>query len=95
MGDPPSQEPPMQAEMTQVIPETFSVVLTEKVPAKDKVKMSREIRNATGLDLREVQNLMDAGSVVKSGLSREEAETVKTVLEKAGGSVEVRSEKKE
>ena len=64
----------------------FDVELTEVGP--NKVKVIKVVREATGLGLKEAKALVDgAPKVVKQGVSKEEAEEVKTKLEAEGAKV--------
>ncbi len=67
----------------------FDVILTE-VGAK-KIGVIKEVRKITGLGLKEAKAVVDGvPTPVKEGISKEEAEEVKTALEEAGASVEVK-----
>ena len=66
--------------------DSFDVELTEIGP--NKVKVIKVVREATGLGLKEAKDLVDgAPKVVKQGVSKEEAEEVKTKLEAEGAKV--------
>jgi len=50
-----------------------------------------EVRAITGLGLKEAKEVVDsAPSTVKEGLSRDEADQIKTKLEDAGAGVELK-----
>ena len=67
----------------------FNVELTEVGP--NKVKVIKVVREATGLGLKEAKDLVDsAPKMVKEGVSKEEAEEVKTKLEAEGAKVTVK-----
>ena len=67
----------------------FDVELTEVGP--NKVKVIKVVREATGLGLKEANDLVDsAPKMVKEGVSKEEAEEVKTKLEAEGAKVTVK-----
>ena len=67
----------------------FSVVLTAAGDAK--INVIKAVREITGLGLKEAKDLVDAApKAVREGVSREEADQVKSRLEEAGASVEVR-----
>lgn len=67
----------------------FDVQLTEVGP--NKVKVIKVVREATGLGLKEAKDLVDsAPKMVKEGVSKEEAEEVKTKLEAEGAKVTVK-----
>ena len=64
----------------------FDVELTEVGP--NKVKVIKVVREATGLGLKEAKEVVDgAPKVVKQGVSKEEAEELKTKLEAEGAKV--------
>ena len=68
---------------------TVDVVLTGA--GDKKIQVIKVVRAATGLGLKEAKALVDeAPKPVKEGLDREEAEKLKSELEEAGGSVEVK-----
>ena len=61
----------------------FDVELTEVGP--NKVKVIKVVREATGLGLKEAKEVVDgAPKVVKEGVSKAEAEEMKTKLEAEG-----------
>jgi large subunit ribosomal protein L7/L12 len=65
------------------------VVLTEV--GGQKVPVIKVVRNATGLGLKEAKAVVDAApGPVKEGIDREEAEKLKTELEEAGATVELK-----
>lgn len=64
----------------------FDVELTEVGP--NKVKVIKVVREATGLGLKEAKEVVDgAPKVVKEGVSKAEAEELKTKLEAEGAKV--------
>lgn len=67
----------------------FTVMLTSS--GAEKLKVVKEVKNLLGLGLKEAKDLVDAApSVVKEGASKEEAESLKSALEAAGASVELK-----
>jgi large subunit ribosomal protein L7/L12 len=67
----------------------FDVVLQSA--GDKKIQVIKEVRAATGLGLKEAKALVDeAPNPVKEALSREDAETLKTQLEEAGATVELK-----
>ena len=67
----------------------FDVILTEA--GGQKIQVIKAIRGLTSLGLKEAKELVDsAPKSVKEGASKEEAEDIKTKLEAAGGSVEIK-----
>ena len=68
----------------------FDVELTE-VPAASKIKVIKVVREVTGLGLKEAKALVDgAPKALKEGVSKEDAEAIKTKLEEAGAEVELK-----
>lgn len=66
---------------------SFDVVLTEAGGAK--LAVVKLVKDLTGLGLKEAKELVDgAPKAVKEGVSKEEAESLKTQLEEAGAKVE-------
>lgn len=67
---------------------SFNVVLTSA--GDKKIQVIKAVREATGLGLKEAKDLVDgAPKPVKEGVSKEEAEALKTALEEAGAKVEL------
>jgi len=67
----------------------FDVILSSAGAAK--LQLVKEVKTITGLGLKEAKDLVDgAPGVVKSGVSKEEAESIRKALEEAGASVEVK-----
>src|SRR3954447_17826885 len=68
---------------------TVDVVLTAAGDKKNQV--IKVVRAANGLGLKEAKALVDeAPKPIKEGIERDEADKLKTELEEAGGSVEVK-----
>lgn len=68
---------------------TVDVVLTEV--GGQKVPVIKVVRAATGLGLKEAKALVDeAPKPIKEGIEREEAEKLKSELEEAGATVELK-----
>ncbi|QEC52331.1 LSU ribosomal protein L12P [Anseongella ginsenosidimutans] len=68
---------------------SFDVVLTEAGGAK--LAVVKLVKDLTGLGLKEAKELVDgAPKAVKEGVSKEEAESLKSQLEEAGAKVEVK-----
>ena len=64
----------------------FDVELTEVGP--NKVKVIKVVREVTGLGLKEAKDVVDsAPKAVKTAVSKEEAEDIKTKLEAEGAKV--------
>jgi len=67
----------------------FNVVLTSA--GDSKINVIKAVREITGLGLKEAKDMVDsAPKAIKEGVTREEADTVKSKLEEAGASVEVK-----
>jgi large subunit ribosomal protein L7/L12 len=68
---------------------TFDVILT--AAGEKKIQVIKVVRAATGLGLKEAKALVDeAPKPVKEGLDKAEAEKLKSDLEEAGGSVDLK-----
>src|SRR3954453_16731848 len=69
---------------------TVDVVLTRA--GDKKIQVIKVVRAATGLGLKEAKALVDeAPKPVKEGIERDEAEKLKSELDEAGASVELKS----
>ena len=67
----------------------FDVELTEVGP--NRMPVLKALRSLTGLGLKEVKDLLDsAPALIKQGVSKEEAESVKAELEKEGAKITVK-----
>jgi large subunit ribosomal protein L7/L12 len=56
-----------------------------------KLKVVKEVKTLLGLGLKEAKELVDgAPTVIKSGVAKDEAETIKAALEEAGATVELK-----
>jgi large subunit ribosomal protein L7/L12 len=67
----------------------FAVTLKEA--GAKKIQVIKVVREVTGLGLKEAKDLVDgAPQTVKSGVSKDEANTIKTKLEEQGATVEVK-----
>ena len=67
----------------------FDVVLTGA--GDKKIQVIKVVRAITNLGLKEAKDLVDgAPSPVKEGVAREEADSIKSQLEEAGATVEVK-----
>ncbi|MEG1554128.1 MAG: 50S ribosomal protein L7/L12 [Rikenellaceae bacterium] len=68
---------------------SFDVVLVNAGAAK--LQVVKAVKEAAGLGLKEAKELVDsAPATVKEGISKEDAEALKTVLEEAGAEVELK-----
>lgn len=67
----------------------FDVVLTSF--GANKINVIKEVRGITSLGLKEAKDLVEAApKAVKEGVSKEEADQLKTQLEEAGATVELK-----
>ena len=67
----------------------FDVVMTDF--GAEKIKVIKVVRELTGLGLKEAKELVDgAPKAVKTGISKDEAESIKAKLEEAGAKVEIK-----
>ena len=68
----------------------FEIVL-ESFDASSKIKVLKEVRNATGLGLGEAKALVEAApKTIKEGATKEDAEALKKAIEAVGGKVTVK-----
>jgi large subunit ribosomal protein L7/L12 len=73
-----------EAEQTE-----FDVILTAF--GDKKIQVIKEVRAITGLGLKEAKTLVDeVPKPVKEGVTKDEAEQIKTQLEEAGAQVEIK-----
>ena len=67
----------------------FTVMLT--TVGDKKIEVIKEVRALTGLGLKEAKDLVEgAPKAVKEGVNKEEADKIKTTLEKVGAKVELK-----
>jgi large subunit ribosomal protein L7/L12 len=68
---------------------SFDVVIT--AAGDKKIQVIKVVRAVTGLGLKEAKDLVDgAPNPVKEGVAQEEADSIKSQLEEAGASVELK-----
>jgi large subunit ribosomal protein L7/L12 len=68
---------------------SFDVILL--AAGDKKIQVIKVVRELTGLGLKEAKDLVDgAPKPVKSGIAKEEAETIKAKLEEQGAKVEIK-----
>ncbi|MCC7233177.1 MAG: 50S ribosomal protein L7/L12 [Bacteroidia bacterium] len=68
---------------------TFDVIL--KAPGGAKLNIVKLVKEITGLGLKEAKDLVDgAPKPVKEGISKDEANSIKTQLEEAGAEIELK-----
>ena len=69
--------------------DAFDVVLTET--GGQKIAVIKVVRAATALGLKEAKDIVDgAPNTIKEGLAKEEADKLKSELEEAGATVELK-----
>ena len=67
----------------------FDVIL--KAPGQAKLQIVKLVKELTGLGLKEAKGVVDAApSPIREGVTKEEAESLKTQLEEAGAEVELK-----
>ena len=67
----------------------FTVVLASA--GEKKIEVIKEVRALTGLGLKEAKDLVEgAPKTVKEGVAKDEANKIKTMLEKVGAKVELK-----
>jgi large subunit ribosomal protein L7/L12 len=68
----------------------FDVILTT-VPADKKIQVIKVVRELTSLGLKEAKDLVEGvPKAVKTGVAKEETETMKKKLEEVGAKVEIK-----
>jgi len=68
---------------------SFDVVLA--AAGQSKISVIKVVRELSGLGLKEAKELVDsAPKAVKEGVTKDEAETIKSQLEEAGATVELK-----
>ena len=78
------------APVAAVEEQTEFTVMLKEAGAK-KIQVIKVVREITGLGLKEAKDLVDgAPQPVKAGVSKDEANTIKTKLEEQGAGVEVK-----
>ena len=67
----------------------FDAILTSS--GDKKIQVIKVVRELTNLGLKEAKDLVDgAPKPIKTGVTKEEAETIKTKITEAGGQVEIK-----
>jgi large subunit ribosomal protein L7/L12 len=68
---------------------TFDVIL--KHPGQAKLAIVKLVKELTGVSLKDAKDIVDAApKAIKEGVSKEEAESLKTQLTEAGAEVELK-----
>jgi len=79
----------IQGAAAQVEKNTFEVVL--KSAGGAKLQVVKLVKDITGLGLKEAKDLVDAApKAIKEGISKEEAESIKSQLTEAGAEIELK-----
>jgi large subunit ribosomal protein L7/L12 len=87
---PTSAAPGKQAEASAAEEKT-EFTITLKSFGEKKIEVIKAVREVTTLGLKQAKDLVEAApQVVKEGISKEEAETIKKKLEAAGATVEIK-----
>jgi large subunit ribosomal protein L7/L12 len=74
-----------------VVEEQTEFTVNLKDAGAKKIQVIKVVREITGLGLKEAKDLVDgAPQAVKAGVSKDEANTIKTKLEEQGAVVEVK-----
>jgi large subunit ribosomal protein L7/L12 len=67
----------------------FDVILQSA--GANKLNVVKEVKNILGLGLKEAKDMVDgAPATLKSGVNKEDANNIKTILEGAGAQVEIK-----
>ena len=83
-GGAAAEAAPVAEEQTE-----FTATLTEIGP--NKIPVIKVVRELTGLGLKEAKDLVDASpKAVKEGVTKDEAEKIKSALEEQGAKVEIK-----
>mgnify|MGYP000347828665 FL=1 len=78
------EEKPAEEEKTE-----FNVTLTSF--GEKKIQVIKVVREITGLGLKEAKDAVEgAPKVIKEGINKEEAEEIKSKLEKVGATIEIK-----
>ena len=70
--------------------EKTEFTVTLKDGGAKKIQVIKEVRVVTSLGLKEAKDLVEAGGVIKEGVSKQEAEEIKKKLEAQGATVELK-----
>lgn len=73
-----------------VAEEQTEFTVSIKEAGEKKLQVIKEVRSITSLGLKEAKDLVEAGGVVKEDITKDEAQEIKTKLEAAGATVEVK-----
>ncbi len=73
-----------------VVEEQTEFTVSIKSAGDKKLNVIKEVRALTSLGLKEAKDLVEAGGVVKEGISKAEAAEIRAKLEAAGATIEVK-----
>ncbi|MBS3932748.1 MAG: 50S ribosomal protein L7/L12 [Truepera sp.] len=73
-----------------VVEEQTEFTVSIKSAGDKKLNVIKEVRALTSLGLKEAKDLVEAGGVVKEGISKAAAAEIKAKLEAAGATIEVK-----
>lgn len=79
---------PAITEQVEAGPAKADIVLT--AAGVNKIQVIKLIRDITGLGLKEAKDIADNGGVIKESLPIEEAKQIRTQLEEAGATIELK-----
>jgi large subunit ribosomal protein L7/L12 len=74
----------------EVVEEQTEFTISIKSAGDKKLNVIKEVRAITSLGLKEAKDLVEAGGVVKEGISKDEVNDIRGKLEAAGATVEVK-----
>ncbi|MDW7972829.1 MAG: 50S ribosomal protein L7/L12 [Thermodesulfovibrio sp.] len=81
---------PAAAQAAPAVEEKTSFDVILKAAGDKKIQVIKIVRELTGLGLKEAKDLVDgAPKPIKTGVSKEEAEAIKSKLEAEGATVEI------
>lgn len=66
------------------------VSVTLKEAGANKIAVIKVVREITGLGLKEAKDLVDACGLIKSDITQDEADQIKSKISEAGASVEIK-----
>lgn len=89
-GVDPSAVSAAAAPVAEVAEEKTSFDVILKAAGANKIAVIKIVREVTALGLVEAKNLTEAGGAIKEGLSKDDAEALKTKLEEAGATAELK-----
>jgi large subunit ribosomal protein L7/L12 len=82
---------PTEAEAAPAEEEQTAFTVTLEGSGDKKIQVIKVVRQITGLGLKEAKDLVDgAPNAVKEGVTKEEADQIKSQIEEAGGSVSIK-----